>query len=77
MSLFSFFEKAMTLFKNHDWHMVSFFAKKSVTNSGKVTYHYDTFATPGFGQTLVGEKNQRTNFHEGILGLIQEQFEKG
>lgn len=67
----------MTLLRNHDWHMVAYFAKKTVSKAGKVCYHYDSFATPGFGETLVGKKNERTPYYKGMLGLVQEQFEKG
>ena len=59
----------MTLRRDHKWHVVMFFAKKS-----KSGFLYDSYGTPGFGQKILSKESSTGSV---MANLLQDEFEKG
>lgn len=67
--------KALTMHRDHGWHMVSFCAKRSVSKSGKWSILYDSFTTPGWEHGFIGEKGAMSSYGDGIFNLVKRSFE--
>ena len=67
----------MALQRDHEWNVLCYFAKKNVSRSGKVTYMFDSYGTPGWASEFLGPKNAPSEYHKGAFELIKGHFMAG
>ena len=54
-----------------------YFTFQKNSRSGKVTYMFDSYGTPGWASGFLGPKNAPLEYHKGAFQLIEGHFMAG